>query len=270
MNKFALNANCESCKSIVKFIDHQNNIFSKVDLYDCKDSNYEYVFDMDIDINIRSIDGSRILLLDEDPYIRKEGESFQSWRNRMTLVHNSICRYKKIIATSIPAFKSLSLKHSQKIFYDELPLALRVFKKRLTENKTSNGKFVFVVNDHFVYKNNYDKLKINNNLEVITLSEYYEFGEVEYSTLVGANVVYWLSNKSAFYNDLKIDSEVLSLAGIMVNVDDVKAQNTFFGQLNSIKLMRLKGINKLVHFNKGFNWQASKNLFYNYLEKHAG
>lgn len=210
-----------------------------------------------------------VLLIDENPYHRHDGESFECWKLRVTNVHNLISRYKKIIATSSASYKSLVLKHSQKIFFNEFPNSIRMAHQRIIGASSCEEKIVYVVDKHPVYQKNIKKILINKNIQVLMLESDNPMTHEEYAILLSAKVIYWMAEHSAIYAENEIDSEVLSLAGILVNVKNHSNKGTYYGKSALEVLMNIERGKKNQYLNINKHVIEDDNLFFNFLSKNV-
>jgi len=255
-------------KSFQELARYQNNFFDEVNVFQGLLGNNFSHFDLEID-NLRNYQHrAEILLLDSNPYERREEESFSDWKLRSIDVHNYICQYKKIIAVSTCAYKALVFKHSQKVYLSELPKSLNIFHDRFNLNEIKNNQIIYVVDCHEIYQKNQSKITMSGLVDIVQIKEGDDLTNHEYQKLLNSKAVYWISNNQANFKGMTVTPNLLSLSGILVNIHS----NSKFKSYNGLHFNEiLSGIadKRKSRTNKKSNPNSDdQNIIFNYLKNH--
>jgi hypothetical protein len=266
------NLEIPSHKAMKAVIEVQNILLEKSQINIISKKNTGFHYDLGVNLGDRiDKNENKILLIDTDPYEKKVDEEFGVWKRRVTTVHNSISRYKKIIATSKRAYKSIIFKHSQPIIYDEMPLAIRIAQRKIESKKIKDERVLYVVEQHPVYEKNCKKLLTNKNLEIIALTKGEDISEAQFNQIANSEKIYILTDIILRHDNKILDSEILSLSGIEVNVKEGAVKGTYNGSTIERLLWNIKSTMKSQYLNEksSASSQLNDNIIYNYLMKHA-
>ena len=257
-------------KSFQELARYQNDFFDEINVVEEILGNNPPQFDLEIDDFSNYQHRSEIILLASNPYERRKDESFSDWKLRSTHTHNYICQYKKIIAVSACAYKALVFKHSQKIYLSELPKSFKIFYDRMNLNGIKNNQIIYVVDCHEIYQRNQNKITTSGLIDIVQIKEGDDLTNHEYQKLLNAKAIYWMSQNQANFEGIEITPNLLSLSGILVNIDSNSKFKSYNGS-NFNKILsgvsdKSKGkINKKINSNSNL---SDQNIIAIYLKNH--